>query len=132
MPLGGNKYRDVLLGRFDYSRKQERVHPYHQRVARRRDARTSQAGHRACPDLSVAEVCLRFWKHADAYYRRVDSSPSGEIDNYQHALEFLLDLYGPTPISEFGPLKLKAVRQAMIDAYRHHVRFTKDNRTWER
>ena len=49
-----------------------------------------------------------------------------------HHQEFLVDLYGATAAADFGPLGLKAVRQAMIDAYRYHVRFTQGDKTWDR
>lgn len=74
--------------------------------------------------LTVAELSLRFWKHAESYYRLTDGSPSGELDQFEYALKPLVDLYGSTLADEFGPLKLKAVRQRMIDTFAYHVRFT--------
>jgi len=69
------------------------------------------------PDMSVNELTLRFWdRFADRHYRRPDGSPSGELDNYRDSLRPLRHLYGHTAARDFGPLALKAVRQAMIDA----------------
>ncbi len=82
--------------------------------------------------LTVNELCLRFWQHAEKHYRLADGSPSGELDNHKYAQVALSDLYGKTLASEFGPLKLKAVRQRMIDTCRYLVRFTEGDRTWER
>lgn len=82
--------------------------------------------------LTVNELCLRFWQHAEKHYRLADGSPSGELDNHKYAQVALTDLYGKTLASEFGPLKLKAVRQRMIDTYRYLVRFTEGEQTWER
>jgi len=76
--------------------------------------------------LTVSEVCLRFWKHAKSYYRLVDGSPSREPENFQHALLPRVDLYGHTLASEFGPLKLKAVREKMINKRCYLVRFTEN------
>jgi len=133
LPLGGGKYRDVLLGPFDTEEsKREYTRVINEWLAAGMLAPPKPVAGTGIPDLSVAEVCLRFWKHAEDYYRLVDGSPSGEIDNYQYAHEFLVEVYGPTPVSEFGPLKLKAVRRTMIDAYRYHVRFTKGDRTWDK
>ena len=46
--------------------------------------------------LTVNELCLRFWQHAEKYYRLADGSPSGELDNYKYAQVALSDLYGKT------------------------------------
>jgi hypothetical protein len=75
----------------------------------------------------VAEVSLRFWKYAEGYYRLPGGSRSGELDHFQYALKPLVDLYGHTLAAEFGPLKLKAIRQRMIDTVAYHVRYTDDN-----
>lgn len=62
-------------------------------------------------------MTLRFWtRHAKAHYRHVDGTPTGELDNYRDSLRPLKDLYGSVPARELRPLKLKAVRQSMIDA----------------
>jgi integrase len=42
--------------------------------------------------------------------------PTREIEGIREALRPLRALYGRTPASEFGPRKLKAVRQQMIDS----------------
>src|SRR5207244_1496257 len=132
LPLGGGKYRDFLLGPFDSEEsKREYTRVINEWLAAGMFAPPTAADGR-CPDLSVAEVCVRFCKHAEVYYRLVDGSPSGEKDNYQYAQAPLIDLYGLTPASEFGPLKLKAVRQKMIDAHRYLVRYADDSVTWER
>ncbi len=131
LPLGGGKYRDILLGPHGSEESQkEYTRVINEWLAAGQFVPPSLAGRPL--DLSVGEVCLRFWKHGEVYYRLVDGSPSGELDNHKHAQEFLVDLYGHTPASEFGPLKLKAVRQRMIDACRYFVRFAEKDRTWER
>jgi hypothetical protein len=81
--------------------------------------------------LTVSELCLRFWKHAEHYYRLADGSPSGEQDHFEYALKPVLDLYGHTLAAEFGPLKLKAVRQQMIDTYRYLIRSAEGSQTLE-
>ena len=82
--------------------------------------------------LTTSELCLRFWMHAENFYRLADGSPSRELDHYKYALAVLVDLYGSSLASEFGPLKLKAVRQQMIDTQKHLVRFIENTRTWDR
>src|SRR5262249_19050092 len=49
-------------------------------------------------------------RFARDYYRG-----SGEVENLQYALRPLKEMYGRSAAAEFGPLKLKAVRQKMID-----------------
>ena len=63
--------------------------------------------------LTVAEVCTRFMTHATSYYRHPDGTPTSELDGYRQGLRPLIRLYGHVPVTEFGPLALKAVRQAM-------------------
>jgi integrase len=63
----------------------------------------------------VAEVCNRFKQHAQRYYRLADGTPSRELEHYHYSVKPLVVSYGHTLAREFGPLKLKAVRQTMID-----------------
>jgi hypothetical protein len=65
-------------------------------------------------DLRVSELILRFFDHAKQHYRHADGRPTGEHDNYRDALRPLRRLFGDTPAREFGPLRLRAVREAMV------------------
>ena len=64
--------------------------------------------------ISVNELILAFWKHAKQHYVK-SGKPTAEQHCFKSALRHLKDLYGSIAVSEFGPLKLKAVRQQMID-----------------
>lgn len=64
---------------------------------------------------SVEEVILAFWRHAEQHYRGPDGEPTREPDNYRLSLRPLRKLYGTLPAAEFSPLKLKALRQTLID-----------------
>ena len=75
---------------------------------------TSAAG--APVDLTVNELILAFWRHAEDYYRRADGTPTAELDNLRLALRPLKQLFGGTPARDFDPLTLKTVRQSMVDA----------------
>jgi integrase len=67
--------------------------------------------------MTVNEILFLFWdRHAEAHYRRRDGTPTGELDNYRDSVRPLRKPYGNTPARDFSPLRLKAVRQAMIDA----------------
>jgi integrase len=64
--------------------------------------------------LTIADLLSRYWRFVQNYYVK-DGSPTSEQDTIRQALRFVRRLYGPMPVSAFGPLALKAVRQAMID-----------------
>ncbi|MBI3863726.1 MAG: site-specific integrase [Planctomycetia bacterium] len=66
-------------------------------------------------DFTVNEVILRYWKHAEGYYRTRDGRPSSELCCIKESVRRLRMLYGRTRADEFGPKSLKAVRQHMID-----------------
>lgn len=67
--------------------------------------------------LSVNELILSFLAgHAVLHYRHADGTPTGEVANFRDSFRPLKELYGRTPASEFSPLKLKAVRERMIDS----------------
>ena len=58
---------------------------------------------------------LEYLKFADGYYLK-NGKPTKEPENIGFAIRPLSQLYGHTLAAEFGPIRLKAVRQAMIDA----------------
>jgi hypothetical protein len=64
--------------------------------------------------LTVVELIDRFWTFAQQHYRRVDGTHTSEINNFRDALKPLARLYGSTPVSSFGSLALRAVRDEMI------------------
>jgi integrase len=69
----------------------------------------------AAGDLTVSELVLSYLEFADGYYVK-DGAPTVEPGNIRLALRPVRRLYGHTPAKGFGPLALKAVRRAMIDA----------------
>jgi integrase len=66
-------------------------------------------------DLTVNELADEYLKFADNYYVK-NGVPSKEPEDIGYANRPLRQLYGHTLAAEFGPIRLKAVRQAMIDA----------------
>ena len=66
------------------------------------------------PALTIEELILSYWKHAEGYYRRADGTASSELDNHRQALRLLRRLYGETDAADFGPRALKAVREHLI------------------
>lgn len=65
--------------------------------------------------LSVTELCVRYYEHAQLHYRDKDGQPTSELACIRAALRRLRALYGGTSAAAFGPLALKAVRQHMVD-----------------
>lgn len=66
-------------------------------------------------DLTVTELISRFWKHAKAFYRRADGTPTETADNMRPALRELRRVYGTVTVDEFGPIALKAMQQRFIE-----------------
>ena len=66
-------------------------------------------------DLAVNEMVLAYLHHADGYYVK-NGKPTTEPVNIRLAVRPLRKLYGHTLAREFGPLRLKTVRQAFIDS----------------
>jgi integrase len=66
-------------------------------------------------NLTVNEVILAFLKYAKMYYVK-NGIVTDEYDCIKSAVRWPVKLYGQIPANEFGPLKLMAVRQAMIDS----------------
>lgn len=62
---------------------------------------------------SVAELVAACLDWAEGYYYNPGSS--SEYDAIRQAAQPMLRLHAKTPASEFGPLALKQVRQAMVD-----------------
>ena len=67
------------------------------------------------PTYSVNEFILQYWKHVQSYYVK-RGRPTDEQAGIRAALRFVRRLFGRTPATEFGPLRLKTVRGAMIEA----------------
>ncbi len=68
--------------------------------------------------IRVGGVVARFWTHAKETYPAPPvpekRRPAGELGNHWDALRPLLRLFRDLPAAEFGPLKLKVVRDEMI------------------
>ncbi|MDZ4779607.1 MAG: site-specific integrase [Planctomycetia bacterium] len=105
--------RDHYLGMYDSPESWER---YHRLLADRARIGTAVPCSADKPDeVTVTELAARFFRHAETYYRRSDGSPTHEVNNIRQALRVLRELFGSTNANDFGPLKLQAVRQAMIE-----------------
>ena len=66
-------------------------------------------------ELTVTELLARYWPFAKTYYVK-DGQPTGWQVHIRMVVRMLRKSYGHVPVTEFGPLALKATRQRMIDA----------------
>jgi len=66
-------------------------------------------------DLTINELAAAYLRFADQYYLK-NGQPTKEPKDIGFAIKPLRQLYGHTLASEFGPIRIKAVRQAMIDS----------------
>jgi integrase len=64
--------------------------------------------------VTVSTIALAFWKHAQAFYKHPDGTPTGEAGNYRPALRALRKVYGAMAAASFGPKTLRSLRTAML------------------
>ena len=99
--------RDVYLGKHGSPESHEK---YERAIA---EWRIGHNGSAVSPDRSIAsnpentvltvnQVILAFWQHAETYYAK-DGKPTRELAHFRIALKWLRRVYGRTPASEFGP-----------------------------
>jgi integrase len=86
------------------------------RSARPPASASIDAGPLDSSDLTINEMLLAFWSHAERHYRTPSGRPTKELANFGDTFRPLRQLYGSTIAREFSPLRLKALRQTMIDA----------------
>lgn len=64
--------------------------------------------------LTITELCARYWQFAEKHYRK-NGKGTSEQDNIKYAIRPLRQLYGRTLVKDFGPLALKALQVRMTD-----------------
>jgi integrase len=65
--------------------------------------------------LTVNELCLRFATEKLPKFKRADGRKTGEYDCFTILIRLMRELFGETLAAEFGPLKLRTLRAAMVD-----------------
>jgi len=65
-------------------------------------------------DLRICELVKAYLDFAKTYYLD-DGRPGKEYVCMRHAASLMVEYYSRTPVIEFGPLALKAVRQRWVD-----------------
>jgi hypothetical protein len=69
----------------------------------------------SAPDLTVNEMLVQYLQWAERHYRYAEGNQGREIENVKLALRPIKALYGHTPAKSFGPLALRAIRQALVE-----------------
>ncbi|HZN66330.1 MAG TPA: hypothetical protein VFB66_13660 [Tepidisphaeraceae bacterium] len=101
--------RDILLGKHGSRESRDKYNRFAAEwLANGRQLRMDP------PASTVSMVICAYWSHCATYYG--GDSGHGERRSIKLALGFVRRIYGPTPAVQFGPLALKAVRQAMSEA----------------
>jgi integrase len=113
LPDGLGHRRDVYLGK--YGTPESRTE--YGRVIAEWEAtgrRLPQSSRKAA-DLTVNELLIAYWTHAEEYYRFKERKHCGQAYCLKDALRVVKKLYGDTPAADFGPLALKTCRQQMVE-----------------
>jgi integrase len=114
---------DHYLGKYDTPES----HAEYDRLIAEWLANGRQAPRKAkAANLTVNEVMLAYWQHAEEYYRHPDGSSTSEADNLRLALRPLRRLYGHTAAADFDSLALEALRDEMIREGHCRNRVNKD------
>ena len=104
--------RDIYLGKFNST---ESLHKYDKLIQEWLASGRVLTSENPIDEeaFSVAELIVAYMKHAKVYYQK-DEKPTSHLHNVEDAMTYLKNLYGLEAVKDFGPLKLKAVRQQMI------------------
>ncbi len=71
--------------------------------------------HSAPSGLTIARLCLKYVdEHVKSYYVK-NGRQTSEVSSIQAALRPLVKKFGRIQVKDFGPMKLKQVRQVMMD-----------------
>jgi integrase len=66
-------------------------------------------------ELTVTELCARYWLHAETYYRDPESGrATGETNWIQVSLRALRSVYGDLLVKDFTPAAMRALREQMV------------------
>ncbi|EMI42471.1 tyrosine-type recombinase/integrase [Rhodopirellula sp. SWK7] len=117
--------RDIYLGEFG---SEDSIRQYAfviagELPATKKKQRTADANE----PTTLVEVLAAFWKHAQTYYVK-NGEPTNEIAALRIVIRDAKTLFGHEPVDEFGPKKLKAVRQLWIDRGQARTTINKNTR----
>jgi integrase len=101
--------KDLLLGKYNSPESKEE---YRRVLA---DLEAGRLRLDAPADITVNELCARYWKHALEYYPNgPDGKEASELADFRYAIREFREFAGHAPAREFGPLAYKALRERMV------------------
>ena len=106
--------RRHYLGKWDSPTSKERYAAFIAELAVRPAALPPTAT-QSDAQITITELCAAYWDFAQGYYVK-NGKPTGWLNHIRLMLRKVRETYGLTPAADFGPLKLKAIRQTLIDA----------------
>jgi integrase len=106
--------REILLGPWESPESKAEYARILAELAANRGRMPPKARGPAPADVTVTEVALAFWHHAEQHYRRPEGTPTGELDNLRDALRPLKALYGHSPARDFDSACLEAIQEELV------------------
>jgi integrase len=106
--------REILLGPWESPESKAEYARILADLAANQERTRPKARGVALADITINEVLLAFWRHAEQHYRSTDGTPTGELDNLRDALRPLKALYGHTPARDFDSAGLEAIQEELV------------------
>jgi integrase len=106
--------RHVYLGPYGSEESKAEYDRLVRKLLTERTAAELEAKVQLSTDLTVAELAAAYLNFARTYYVKHDRL-TPEFDHIRSALQPVIQRHGEELVTAFGPLKLKAIRQAWID-----------------
>jgi hypothetical protein len=100
--------RKIVLGTYGSEESRQR---YAELIGSTKDEKP-----RPVTDPTMAVVMAAFLEHAQVYYRQPNDKPGREYEMIRDTLQFVRKNCGARPAKDFGPKRLKEIREAMIEA----------------
>lgn len=102
--------RDIYLGAFGSQAAEE---SYRREIAEWLGAPNAPQRPTEKTAISLNEIILAYFNFCQTYYVK-NGEPTSELTLIKDTLRLVKDLYGSLSASEFGPLKLKVIREEMV------------------
>jgi hypothetical protein len=106
--------KDHYLGKFNSPESYEKYHRLlAERYAKGPDISASKTTGTAADTLTIDELCLGYYRHAEKYYRK-NGKKTSQVLLIRLSLDVLKRLYAHTLAKDFGPLSLRACQAEFV------------------
>lgn len=65
--------------------------------------------------ITITELCAAYLLHAQGYYVNKAGEPTDQLDKVKRWIRILVDRFGTLAVNEFGPRRLKALQQSLVE-----------------